>query len=289
MILTRCFFPTDCINHEFGLLSLAERCQGFEDAINAADDVEFIENLIVPNDNEAQFLVTIKEAVGETGDWEGVGFLQLNANMFPVLEKALEGHSAALVGIFDFASHIYDALEGDLLQFAVDQQPFLQGNLPVYLLTYMASTQQHLTNQLVQSGPSFVEDAPSEQQKVCEANFFAVCPERPEEDMSYISSSLLALGYSLFGILAVLCSLAFGLIYLCCETRVVRVSQPMFLYLTVIGAVISSCSILFMGAQTSYRLERDFSGNFVDRENPEIGFVDAVRNPEQKWSIGITA
>lgn len=51
----------------------------------------------------------------------------------------------------------------------------------------------------------------------------------------------------------------------------------MFLDLVVFGCLISGLSIVFMGFQTSYRQERDESGDFLDQENPEIGLVDAVR------------
>ena len=51
----------------------------------------------------------------------------------------------------------------------------------------------------------------------------------------------------------------------------------MFLYLVVLGCLISGLSIVSMGFQTSYRQERDESGDFLDQENPEIGLVDAVR------------
>ena len=250
------------------------------DAIAETDGVEFVEHIAVPRDNEAQFIVTVKESVREIGDWEGVGFLQLSASSFPSLKKVLKDHPKALAGAFDLKSYIYDALEDKSLQFAIDQQPFLQGNLPVYLLTYMAYTQQNLANHLVQSGPSYVYELPSEAQKICEANDFSVCPDRPDEDMSYIPSSFLALGYSFVGLIVFVCLACVVWTYTSREMWVVRVSQPMFLRLVLLGAMVSSSSILFMGAQTSYRFARDSRGDVSEEANPEIAFVDAVSELE---------
>lgn len=273
----RCSCLADCVNHEWGNAALAERCQGFQDAIAASSlDVEFVEHFSVPQDNEEEFILTVTEKVGDEGDWEGVGFLHLAASSFPALRRVLEKHPAAVAGTFDLKDYIFDALDDQVLSFSIDQQQFLQGNLPVYLLSYFAYTQQTVTNHLIESGPSFITESPSDALKVCEANNFAVCPDRPEEDMSYISAGLTMVGCAMFGIVGALGIWASLWTYTNRGDWVVNVSQPIFLGLVILGTLISSLSIIFMGFQTSYRLARDESGEFTDRENPDIGMVDAV-------------
>ena len=59
--------------------------------------------------------------------------------------------------------------------FGIDQNPFMQGYMPVWLLTTMAHTEQNLQNAFIKTGPSFVEEAPSNALKSCTANNFQVC------------------------------------------------------------------------------------------------------------------
>lgn len=271
----------DCVDHEYGNTAMAERCQGFQDAIafaSAASDsgVEFVEHFSVPRDNEEEFMMTVVDKVGEDGDWEGIGFLQLAASSFPALRKVLEKHPAAIAGAFDLKDYIFEAIDDKVLLFSIDQQQFLQGNLPVYFLSYLAYTHQTLTNHMIESGPSFIAKSPSDALLVCEANHFAVCPDRPDEDMSYISSGLTGLGNALFALNVLVCLAAISWTYVYRNEWAVKVSQPIFLGLVVLGAFISNLSILFMGFETSYRLDRDESGEFMATENPEIKFVDAV-------------
>ena len=269
---------SDCVDHEYGNTALLERCEGFQAAIAESNGaVVFEKHVPVPLDNQEQFIIDVKQAVGEDGTWDGIGFLQLAAMSYPSLRRVMEEHSGAIAGVFDLTEDIFQGLRDNVLMFTVDQQPFLQGNLPVYLLTYLASTQQSLTNHVIQSGPSFTTEPPSDELKICEANNFAICPDRPDEDLSYIPPALLIIGCVLFGLLAFAGILALTWTYMYRAKWVVRVSQPLFLGMVVIGTMISSTSIVFMGFQTSYRLEQDKSGEFLHRENPEIPMVDAVR------------
>eukprot|EP00977_Amphora_coffeiformis_P018049 scaffold6120_cov162-Amphora_coffeaeformis.AAC.6 len=239
-----------CVDHAFGNTALQERCQGFRDAIAAhGGDVTFGSHISVPSDNQEQYVINVTEAVEADGGWEGVGLLGFGADPIPSLLRVLGEHPNVVAGTFDTSDVLFEAIRNGKVLFGIDQQPFLQGKMPVYLLAYMVYTQQALTNHVIQSGPSFVEEFPSDAQQICEANFFAVCPDRPEEDMTYIPNSLLALGYALFGMLALACLIAVTWTYKYREKWVVRISQPM--------------------------KDRDDSGEFLDSDNPDIGKVDA--------------
>ena len=267
----------DCVDHAFGNTALQQRCQGFQDAIAAhGGGVTFGSHINVPSDNQEQYVINVAQAVETDGGWEGVGLIGFGPDQIPSLLRVLDEHPNVVAGTFDTSDALFEAIREAKVLFGIDQQPFLQGKMPVYLLTYMVYTRQSLTNHVIQSGPSFVEEFPSDAQQICEANFFLVCPDRPEEDMTYIPDSLISLGYALFGMLALACLVAVTWTYKYREKWVVRVSQPMFLDLVVFGCLVSGLSIVFMGFQTSYRKDRDGSGNFLDSDNPDIGKVDAV-------------
>eukprot|EP00934_Nitzschia_sp_Nitz4_P005782 Nitzschia sp. Nitz4//scaffold381_size12975//6080//9943//NITZ4_008989-RA/size12975-processed-gene-0.5-mRNA-1//1//CDS//3329549901//5772//frame0 len=266
-----------CVDHAFGNAATKDRCEGFRAGIaDSTEDVAFGAHVDVPSDNEEQYVINLEAAIEADGGWENVGLLGFGADRMPALLRVLEEHPGTVAGSFDTSDAIYESVRDGQLLFGIDQQPYLQGQLPIYLLTYMIYTQQALTNHVIQSGPSFVQEYPSEAQKVCEANFFAVCPDRPEEDMSYIPNSFIVFGYVLFGLLVWSCLVAFAWT---CKYRskwVVKVSQPLFLHLVVFGCLVSGLSILFMGVQTAYRNELDISGDLSDSDNPAIKKVDAA-------------
>lgn len=272
-----CFVSTDCVDHAFGNTALIERCQGFQDAIAAhGQGVTFGKHIDVPSDNQEQYVINVEEAVTADGGWDGVGLIGFGADPYPSMERILASHPQVLAGTFDTSDAVYEGVRDGKILFGIDQQPFLQGQIPVYLLSYLVYTQQALTNYVIQSGPSFVEDYPSAEKQVCEANFYKVCPDRPDEDLTLIPDSLIALGYALFALLGVACIYAVSWTYYYRGKWVVRISQPMFLDLVALGCFVSGLSIVFMGFQTSYREDRDKSGDFLDKENPEIGAVDAA-------------
>ena len=58
----------------------------------------------------------------------------------------------------------------------------------------------------------------------------------------------------------------------------VRVSQPPFLIALCCGIIISSLSIIPMGAQTEYRYTKDelSTGLLTEQDNPDIALVDTA-------------
>jgi simple sugar transport system substrate-binding protein len=265
-----------CVDHAFGNTALKERCRGFKEAIAASNSpgVVFVEHFAVPPDNKEQYLQVVESTVGE--DWSGVGLLSMGPNQIPGLQLVLERHPSTIVGTFDVNDDVYAGIESKQLLFGIDQQPFLQGNLPIYLLTWMAYTKESFQEHMVQSGPDFVEAIPLPEYAFCESNFFATCPDRPDENMNYIPSALLAVGYTLFGLLFVMCVAALAWTWYYRERWVVKVSQPLFLMIVLGGTFLSSLSIIFLGFETTYRFEQDEAGGALLVSNPDIRRVDAA-------------
>ncbi|GGY05830.1 sugar ABC transporter substrate-binding protein [Litchfieldella qijiaojingensis] len=139
-----------CVNHEQGNQGLDQRCDGFiagfdgnaEQLATTHDPVE-IRNAIVAYLNQN----------GDVG-----GILTLGTLAAEPLVRAMREQGATdmfTLGTFDLSPSILEALEQGELDFAIDQQQYLQGYLPVMFLD------QYAKNGLlpagdVPTGPGFV-------------------------------------------------------------------------------------------------------------------------------------
>jgi len=105
----------------------------------------------------------------------------------------------------------------------------------------------------------------------------ASCVVVPAEDVTYVSVTLVAVGYVMFGIQAVFAlSCAAWTVYHRSK-HVVRASQPIFLCLLCFGAFVLNLSILPIGVQGKYRYVQDeTTGEMTDVPNPDIAMVDAA-------------
>lgn len=121
-----------CINHELGNVGLDLRCKGFIDGF--AGTVE-----VMPVDSDPE---NAGKAIGErlTEDAQIDVILALNATIAgePAVTaaKALEGRKVR-VGTFDITDAMLNAVADGEASFAIDQQPFLQGYLPVQYLALL--------------------------------------------------------------------------------------------------------------------------------------------------------
>ena len=168
-----------CVNHEVGTATTVQRCQGMEDAFALNPDVEYMGQIVVPRDNVEQYKSDVQLVIDDDGLWDGYGLLLTGQIQVPAAIELLEDHPNVVIGTFDLSDLVFGALDEGQIVFGIDQQPYLQGYMPVPLLTHAIVNKQQLSNSVIESGPSFVLSAPSEKQLMCEAQFYDVC--RPEE------------------------------------------------------------------------------------------------------------
>jgi len=143
-----------CLNHEVGNVALDLRCKGFIDGFGGS-----VEVLPVASDREE-----VGEAVEAklVDDPEINVILALNASIAgePAIEaaKALRPGRTVDVGTFDLTATVLAAVADGAAAFAIDQQPFLQGYLPVQ---FLALLKRHdvvpVSN--VSTGPRLVTEA----------------------------------------------------------------------------------------------------------------------------------
>jgi simple sugar transport system substrate-binding protein len=150
-----------CINHEVGNIALDRRCAGFRDALLAAGGVVRVlaVDLADPEDTEQR----VSGALAADSAIDGI--LTLGPNAADPTLAALErsGRSAAIAyATFDLTPHVLEAVRDGRMRFAIDQQQYLQGYLPVILLVkYLETGAMPGGGRVIATGPGFVtrEDA----------------------------------------------------------------------------------------------------------------------------------
>ena len=145
-----------CINHEVGNTAQDQRCRGLADALaQAGGSVSVLAvDLADPDDTQQRIAGALR------GDSAIDGMLTLGpAGADPALAALRETGRAGTVsfGTFDLTLRVLEALgEGELL-FAIDQQQYLQGYLPVVLLVkYLETGAMPGGGDIIRTGPGFV-------------------------------------------------------------------------------------------------------------------------------------
>ncbi len=121
-----------CLNHELGNVALDLRCKGFIDGFAGS-----VEVMPIPT-NAEQAREAVAARLTEDSSVDVILALSATAGGAPAIEavRALEGRTVR-VATFDVTETILRAVADGSASFAVDQQPFLQGYLPVQFLTLL--------------------------------------------------------------------------------------------------------------------------------------------------------
>jgi simple sugar transport system substrate-binding protein len=141
-----------CIIHEQGNLGLNERCEGATKGFGGD-----VENLQVKGTADVQTSLTeIQSKLQAESDVDGV--LALNPDIAIAARDAIQGaNSEAKLGTFDLSGDVMKAVAAGDIIFAVDQQQYLQGYLPVQMLMlYKRNLSTVGGGQPVLTGPSLV-------------------------------------------------------------------------------------------------------------------------------------
>lgn len=144
-----------CINQEVGNLALDQRCAGFAAAMEesgAAVNVLAVE-LADPTESEQRILAALRAdpdinalmTLGPTG-------------AVPTLQALEEAGRAGeiLFATFDVAPAILAGIEAGSVLFAIDQQQYMQGYMPVVLLSLYLRNDNLLAHQSLYTGPGFI-------------------------------------------------------------------------------------------------------------------------------------
>lgn len=144
-----------CVNQEVGNVALDERCRGFTDGITAAGGT--VEVLAVEISDPTGAQQAIEAAL--TADPEINGILTLGPTGAAPAMAALDslGQTGTIkLATFDLSPEVLEGVRDGNVLFAIDQQQYLQGYLPVVLLTLYAKNLNTVANPVIMTGPGFV-------------------------------------------------------------------------------------------------------------------------------------
>lgn len=141
-----------CVNHYITNPASVERCQGYADGLGVELGSQMIDSGMDPAE------VKNKVSAYLTANPDTNGILTLGPNAADPTIAALNDIGKAgqiRFATFDLDADISKAIKDGTIDFAIDQQPFLQGYLPVVFLTNYARYGVIPPNS-VNSGPGFI-------------------------------------------------------------------------------------------------------------------------------------
>jgi len=142
-----------CVIHEAGNIGLNQRCDGAKRTFGNTATVQV--DINNPTDAQAR----IRGALEADPTIDAV--LALNSQIAAgAVAAAKAANSKAQVATFDLNSDVVSAIKAGDIVFAVDQQPYLQGYLPiVFLQLYKENANTVGGGKPVLTGPAFVDKA----------------------------------------------------------------------------------------------------------------------------------
>ncbi|MGE6739707.1 sugar ABC transporter substrate-binding protein [Allorhizobium pseudoryzae] len=141
-----------CVNHYITNPASVERCQGFADALGVKLGNQMIDSGMDPSEVKNKVLAYLRS----NPDTNGI--ITLGPNSAEPTIAALKENGTAgkmFFATFDLSGDISKAIKDGIINFAIDQQPYLQGYLPVVLLTNYARYGVIPPNS-INSGPGYI-------------------------------------------------------------------------------------------------------------------------------------
>jgi simple sugar transport system substrate-binding protein len=145
-----------CVIHEAGNAGLEERCQGFTDGITEGGGT--VEQLVVDLNNPTEAQQRIDAALTANPDINGIMTLGPGGST-PAIMAVQDAGLADTVSIatFDLSTDVLTAIQDGTVSFAIDQQQYMQGYLPIVFLTLYQRNGNTVAQDIVMTGPGFVD------------------------------------------------------------------------------------------------------------------------------------
>jgi simple sugar transport system substrate-binding protein len=144
-----------CVNQEVGNAALTLRCKGFKEGL--AQTGGTVTEIGVNLSNPTQTQQTIAAALQHDPSIDGI--LTLGPTGATPAIRALQSLNKLgqiKLATFDLSSDVLNAIKAGQMLFAIDQQQYLQGYLPIVLLTLYKTNLNTISNDVLQTGPGFV-------------------------------------------------------------------------------------------------------------------------------------
>lgn len=144
-----------CINQQGGSADLNDRCRGINDALTKAGGQSQVVTVDLSNAAIAQ--QTIETTVTQNTSIDAM--MALSPSGAAVALAAIQHLNLSnqiMLATFDLSPTVLQNIQQGSMLFAIDQQPYLQGYLPIVLLTLYKTNLNTVTTPLLTTGPSFV-------------------------------------------------------------------------------------------------------------------------------------
>ena len=144
-----------CVNHEVGNVAQDLRCEGVADALGLNGGA--VRVLAVDLADPEDAVERIRGALAVRSDVDGLVTLG-PAAAGPALAAIEQGGGEGEIafGAFDLSPEILEAIRDGRILFTVDQQQYLQGYLPIVLLTKYLETGTLPAGGIIRTGPALV-------------------------------------------------------------------------------------------------------------------------------------
>jgi simple sugar transport system substrate-binding protein len=147
-----------CINHEVGNAGLDLRCAGFERALRESGGSSRVVAVDTNRDPDGS-----RERIRRASRRPGVDAVLTLSNSEAELAADV-APAGSILATFDYSPKVLQAIRSGRIEFAVDQQPYLQGYMPIVFLTELA---RHglfpAQGDVIATGPNFVTSQNAEQ------------------------------------------------------------------------------------------------------------------------------
>ncbi len=144
-----------CVNQEVGNAALELRCKGFKEGLAPTGGT--ITEIGVNLSNPTQTQQTIEAALQHDPSIDGI--MTLGPTGASPAIKALQDLNKLgqiKLATFDLSSDVLNGIKNGQILFAIDQQQYLQGYLPIVLLTLYKTNLNTVANSVILTGPGFV-------------------------------------------------------------------------------------------------------------------------------------
>lgn len=153
-----------CLIHEAGNAGLEERCRGFEDGM--AENGGTVEQLVVDLNNPTEAQQRIEAALTANPEIDSIMALGPTGSTAAISAVNSLGVSEDVsIATFDLSPEVIEGIESGSVSFAIDQQQYLQGYLPVVFLTQYNRNGNTIAQDIVMTGPGYVDSSNVDQVK----------------------------------------------------------------------------------------------------------------------------
>lgn len=145
-----------CLIHEAGNASLEDRCAGFTEGI--AESGATVEQLVVDLNNPTEAQQRVEAALASNPEIDGIMALGPTGAQPALMALQAAGVADSVqLATFDLSPEVLQGIQDGTVLFAIDQQQYLQGYLPIVLLTLYQRNGNTVAQDIVMTGPGFVD------------------------------------------------------------------------------------------------------------------------------------